>query len=635
MEIMGGLCYNERQFVTGISIEAENELFWKWSKDMSETMTGYPSIDKPWKKYYDHDIPNKPKDLPWSKYHTADCAWNGTYPEETRYHMIKEVNYPYPDQIALNYFNREWTFKQLFEDIDKAAQALSAAGLRKGDALVMTVVNTPEVVHVMYAASKMGICVNMCDPRSDAATLKHYIQECDAKLFLTLNLNLPLVQKACVGTSVRKIVVLSVGRSMPKVIRFAYNLQSKKEYPHLKNINYDDTTVSYDTFLAAGEGVPVPEEVPYDKDFVAVLMHTGGTTGMPKSVVYTEEHFACLAWEYAYVGVPLARQQRWYNELPPFIIFGFGICIHVAMFYGLYVILSPKFDPQGFPKQLKKYKPQHVCGVPEHFRQMARSKELAKEDMSWLMTAAIGGDAMPVEEEERINTFLKEHNCPYKLIKGYGMTETCATATTESQAVNAIMSVGMPMAKTVFRIMDPEDYGRELKYNETGEVWIHSPRLMVGYLHDQHATDEMIFTDENGTRWLHSGDLGHINEDGLLFITGRIRRIYMTDNAGNGAKIFPFVPEDVIRAHKDVDEVCVAGRYKKDSTFYEVVAFITKENDRPDAELTAELKALVEEQVPVYMHPVDYIYIDHMPRTPNNGKVDFKTLEKRAAELQK
>jgi len=601
---------------------------------MSEAKkTGYPSIDKPWNQFYKDGIEVK-KDTPWRLYHTAGNIFDGTYPRETRYHTVYASNKDYPDDIALNYFNKKWTYRQLLEDIDKTAQALAAAGLQKGDVVIVTAVNMPEVVHLSYAASKMGIVLNFADPRSDAETLRHYITQVKAKMFVTMNLNYPLVKKAALGSGLHKIVVLSVGRSMPGIIRMVYNMQAKKEYPHLKGMKLDGSAMSYDDFMAAGEGQPVPEEVPYEDGVCTVMMHTGGTTGMPKTVLLSDESFAVIAWEYAYLGMPFERQQLFYNELPPFIIYGFSICIHAALVFGMQLILSPKFSPEDFPKQVKKYKMNHACGVPEHARQLATSDITKDMDLSFLMTFVSGGDAVNPDDEKMINDFLKSHGCRYRLIKGYGMTEVCATATTESHTIYRDESVGIPMPCTTVRITDPDDYSKELPCGEVGEVWLSTPRLMLGYLDDKEATDELIYTDENGTRWLHSGDLGYLDDDGFLFLSGRIRRIYITDNGGDGAKIFPSVPEAEIRNHAAVKDVCVAGRHKKDSTFYEVVAFVVKSDDRvSDDKLTEELKKICEDRVPSYMHPCDYVYIDALPLTPNNGKVDFRKLEDRAEEM--
>lgn len=157
---------------------------------------------------------------------------------------------------------------------------------------------------------------------------------------------------------------------------------------------------------------------------------------------------------------------------------------------------------------------------------------------------------------------------------------------------------------------------------------------MLGYLDDQEATDEMIFTDEKGERWLRTSDLAKISEDGFLTHKGRLRRIYITDNGGDAAKIFPSVPEKEILRHEAVDAVCCAGRLKPDSTFYEIVAFVVKKEEIPDEQLTEELVELCKEKVPGYMQPVDFVYLDSLPLTENNGKVDFVQLEERAKELQ-
>ncbi len=599
---------------------------------MNENKTGYPSIDRPWEKYYETGLVNPPvNDMPWKKYLTAPNAMVGQPPQGlTMYQLIYDCNKDYPDQIALNYFGKKTTFKELFERIDDMAHALTAAGVKENDYVMAALVTTPEVVYTFYGADKIGAATNLIDPRSDVETLQHYINQVNPKVFITLDLNYPLVKKAVVGTSVEKVVIVKIGDFMPPAIRLGYNLKSRGEHP---KIEYSDKVLSYKDFIATGKGAP-DVEAAYEKDACRIIVHTGGTTGMPKSVMISDQITNNLAWNYGYIGFPIRRQLTWYNELPPFIIYSMMISVHLPLFYGVTVVLNPDFSPEKFPKNFKKYKPNFAGAVTEHWRQLARSPIVKDMDMSFLYAPVIGGDACPREDEKAIDKFFRDHNAPVPVIKGYGMSETSATIATETYTANRYKSVGIPMIVNDIRIVDVDDPTKELKYGEVGEIIV-SGNCMLGYLDDQEATDEMIKVDENGKRWLHTSDLGKFDEDGFLYHAGRLRRIYITDNGGNGAKIFPSVPEKEINKHPDVDAVCCAGRLKWDSTFYEIVAFVVKKNDRPDEELKAELVKLCEEKVPAYMWPCDFVFIDALPLTETNGKVNFVQLEERAAEMLK
>lgn len=593
--------------------------------------TGYPSIDRPWEEFYKYGIPNKPDDMPWKKYLVDDNAIGSKPPQGlTMYQLIYDVNKGYPDQIALNYFDKKTTFGEMFQHIDECARALTAAGVKEDDYVMVSLVDMPEVVYSFYGANKIGAAVNLIDPRSDVVTLQHYINQVKPKVFITLDLNYPLVKKAIVGTSVEKVVIVRIDDSMPAAISLGYKLKSRGQHP---KIEYDEKTLKYKDFIAAGEGTP-DVEADFKENACRIIVHTGGTTGLPKSVMISDQITNNVAWSYGYIGFPIKRQNVWYNELPPFIIYSMMISVHLPLFYGVTVVLNPEFSVEKFAKNFKKYKPNYAGGVTEHWRQLIRSPLMKDFDMSFLIAAVIGGDACPREDEIEIDEFFKAHGCKYPVIKGYGMSETSATVTTETCTANRYKTVGIPLPVHDIKIVDPDDTNKELKYGQIGELLVGGPNIMLGYLDDQEATDEMIFTDENGKRWLRTSDLAKISEDGFLTHKGRLRRIYITDNGGDAAKIFPSVPEKEILRHEDVDAVCCAGRLKKDSTFYEIVAFVVKKNDRPDEELTAELVQLCKEKVPGYMQPVAFEYIEALPLTETNGKVDFVQLEERARELR-
>ena len=203
---------------------------------------------------------------------------------------------------------------------------------------------------------------------------------------------------------------------------------------------------------------------------------------------------------------------------------------------------------------------------------------------------------------------------------------------TSFAGANAIGSVGVPLVANTIKIMDLDSM-QELGYNQTGEIWISGPSVMLGYFKKPEETAEMIITDKNGIRWVRTGDLGHITEDGLLFHEGRIRRIYMTAHEGQPAKIFPMLVEGALKKSASVSECSVVGRKRNGSDYYEAIAFVVKSDTaQNNAYVIEELESLCAENVPTYMIPAEYRFIEELPHTPI-GKVDFRALEKEAQQL--
>ena len=566
-------------------------------------LTGYPSIDKPWLKYYSEEAIDAP------------------LPECTMYELLLQNNKDHLADIAINYYGRKFTYDQLFDGIEKAAKAFSVLGVQKGEIVVVCTVNTPEMVYALYALNRLGAIANMVDPRTNVDGIHEYIFESDARFVMTIDLAYPAIVKAAKETSVQKIIVVSPADSLPPVTKVLYNLKSKA--PKL-----GDESLVWKDFIVLGTGA-TPEYVPYVKDVCCVMAHTGGTTGSPKSVMLSNDNINAVTHCYRYLGIPFERKHRYFNDLPPFIMYGLCLATHTTLSYGLEVILYPIFDSKDFPKQFVKYKPHHFSALVDHLKYLANDRRTKNMDMSFLISPGVGGDAVECELEKEVNKYLMEHNCDYEVCKGYGMTELAATAVITFKGANAIGSVGVPLIANTIKIVDTETL-KELGYGQTGEIWISGPSVMLGYYQKPEETAEIIVTDENCVRWVRTGDLGHITKDGLLFHEGRIRRIYMTAHEGQPAKIFPMLVEGALKKSAFVNECSVVGRKRKGSDYYEAVAFIVKKDSaQSNAHIIEELKAICAENVPTYMLPTEYYFIDELPHTPI-GKVDFRALEKEA-----
>ena len=288
-------------------------------------------------------------------------------------------------------------------------------------------------------------------------------------------------------------------------------------------------------------------------------------------------------------------------------------------------VLIPQFNPAVFDKLILKYHPTHILGVPTHYASLFESKKLEEEKLSFLKIVGVGGDSLSAEMERHIADFLHMHGADIPIATGYGMTEVSAAACGFHKRANRVGSVGIPFVNTVIRIVDLET-GREQKYGEQGEILISSPALMLGYDKNQEETKQVIFVDNNGQKWIHSGDIGHMDQDGFLYIDGRIKRMIIRHD---GFKVFPSQIENVIATDTDVCECCAVGRSDKSYSQGKLpVVYVVLKQTADKEKVKSDLLRLCADNLPEYAQPIDIICIEKMPLT-DNGKIDFRVLEER------
>ncbi len=413
------------------------------------------------------------------------------------------------------------------------------------------------------------------------------------------------------------MIVSSPADSLPTAKKILYRL-SKRD-----SNRYDANTLMWPDFLAKGLAGEDLDSSFYDPGHVAVIVHTGGTTGSPKGVMLNDKAYNAVALQ---TGVKrFKRRQRMLNIMPPFIAYGYANGIHLPLSEGAEVILIPQFDPKEFGALLNKYRPEHVAGVPLHYQMLIKDPKIQKADLSYLVSTGCGGDAISVGAEEEVNDFLLKHNSPYKLCKGYGMTEVASTATVNVGKHNKKGSAGIPLYLTNIGIFKPGT-DEELDFNTEGEICISGPNVMIGYYEQAEETAKVKKRHSDGKDWIHTGDIGWMDEEGFIFITNRIKRLIVRHD---GFKVFPSAIENVISKHSDVETVCaVAGRDPDHvQGSLPVVYLKIKENrEKHQKKIVEEIKLMCKNDLPEYAVPIGYEVIDKMPYTPI-GKIDFLSLE--------
>ena len=572
------------------------------------SMTGYPSIDKPWEKYYSKSV--------------IDFE----FPKATMYRCIYDNNKDHLNRIAMEYYGRKFTYEDLFRQIDVTAKSLTAMGVKKGDIVTISMPTTPEVVYLLYAISKIGAVANMIDPRTSKEGIVNYTKEAESKLFVTIDACYGKIKDISNFTDVENIISISAGDSLPYSIYCGYKVGEIFEYISKKKekIVENEHLMKWDTFIDKGKYVYKVEEN-FESNIPVAILHTGGTTGIPKGVVLSNDNFNTIAYQYKISGMHLLPGHRFLDIMPPFIAYGVGAGLHMPFVVGMTSILIPKFEPDKFAKMIRDLKPNHMAGVPSHWGNVLESRELRNVDLSYLITPAVGGDAMNIKLEKRANEFLNEHRAPNNIIKGYGITEECSLASACVNEINEEGSVGIPLPQNIISIFDPNT-GEELKYNQHGEVCLSGPTTMLGYYKNEEATNDIIKVHDDGLKWIHTGDLGYMTEDGMLYIDGRIKRMIIRND---GFKVFPFIIEETIKSHDYVDECMVVGI--PDPNFNQ--GYLPKAHvilkpgyEDFDGVIEEQLKELCQEKLPEYGQPVEYKFRDSFPYTAI-GKVDFMALQ--------
>lgn len=562
-----------------------------------------PSELKPWMKVWGEDLPD-----------LSEC-------ECSAYRYINKRNQDKLGASALRYFDRQIPYGEFFENVEKTAKAFVAAGVKKGDIVSMVSVMTPETIYSFYALDMLGATLNLADPRTSSAGLRDYIHEVHSSVVLSLSVSNFKIENALEALpEVKKVIVVSPADSLTGFKKIGYNL-TKKEH-----IKYNDIFVSWEDFLAQGENGSFTEE-PYDPKHAVLIVHTGGTTGPSKGVLLGDYALNALAAQAGFKRA--APGDKFLNIMPPFIAYGYGYGTHTPLAAGMEVILIPQFDPQDFGKLILKYKPEHTAGVPLHYQGLASDPHMKDADLSFMKTTGAGGDAITPQAEDMVNEFLKAHNSQYKLCKGYGMTEASAAIAASFHDCNRRCSVGIPFCHTTVGIFDPET-GEELGFNEEGEVCCCTPCAMIGYYENEKETAEVLRTHADGKVWVHTGDIGRLNEDGFLFIVNRIKRVIIRFD---GFKVFPVAIENVISEIDGVHTAVAVAIKDRDHNQGNLPFVFVKANPGVDCqELERRIRKVCANQLAEYVVPVGYRFIEEVPYTPI-GKVDYLALQKRAETI--
>lgn len=570
-------------------------------------------------KNYQTLIPedSKPQGLPsedklWLKnYRVGDYRW--TKENMSPYERLVESNKDFPDAIAIEYFGRKYTTKEFIEKIDEFYERNVAGRINKGMKVPLIVANTPESLFALYALFKAKATIAPIFPLSTKEDFKEKLSSIveinkqnsiDNNYIFMSDIVYGRIKEVIPANT--KVVVLPVSESMPFYLKIAFDTIVKPKMK-LEKVKYDDTFIHFKDFKKLD--VESQPNISFDDDYAAVQLFTGGSI-KSKGVLLSEGNLDNASKQFYNDRFDFKRGDKIAAFMPLNHSFGLIIGTHVAATLGVNLDVIMKIDFKRLDKLFIKDRVNLFGGIPNMFPAIRDNKYLENADLSHVKYVLSGGSAIDDSNREQTNQFLEEHNSQARVQDGYGLTETAG----------GILYNGIPNMNTLVKIVDSET-NKELGYNQVGELCFSGKQIMLGYT-DIELNSERLKQHEDGNVWLHTGDLGLIDENGYVIPLGRMDRMIKV----NGEQVLLDDIEKVIVTEPFVQQCCVVGqndekRGKVPAAFIKLApGYVWNE------EIEIQLNNLYNCKFNHFTSPKHTYCIEEFPLT-KVGKISFKDLE--------
>jgi long-chain acyl-CoA synthetase len=561
-----------------------------------EEKRGADSTARPWLRSYDEGVPG-----------TLD------YPRETLHDCLGETANRYPGRAAIVFMGEKTSYRQLDDLAERFAAYLQHMGVARGERVVLFLPNSLQFAVAYYGTLRAGAVVVPANPLYSEKELLHVLEDSGAGTIITLDLK-SLYGKADAmrqAAGVRKVIACSLPDCLPFPRNILFRLAKRNEIAR---------TEAGNLFRMRGPGPSgttarsAPPEV--KPDDVAVVLYTGGTTGVPKGVCLTHANLVanvvqCSHW---------LREMRPGAEVfltvaPVFHAFAMTTSLNLPLYTGATNVLVPRFEVASLVADISRYRPTVLVGVPALFGSMTRHPDLRHHDLASLRFCLSGADALPADVQLDF-----ERLTGRKIVEGYGMTEASPVVTC-NPFHGKKKGIGLPLPDTLCEVIDP-DTGDPVRPGEIGEMIVRGPQVMHAYCGNEGET-AIVLRDG----WLHTGDLVRMDDDGYFEMVGRKKDLIKVSKTGylTAYKVYPSDVEAALLRHDAVEDAAVVG--VPDAVEGErVVAFVVR---RPGTDVDPEdLIAFCRRDLAEYKVPSQIEFVDAIPKSAI-GKALRKELRQR------
>ncbi len=533
-------------------------------------------------------------------------------PDGSLFEVLETTARFYPDRVAIDYFGATTTYAEILDASLRGAQVLLDAGVRRGDVVAVSLPNCPQAFTVFYACQRLGAVAAQHNPLAPDAEVLGQLHRHHAKV--------AVVWEKCAhafpldgGCDLRTVMTVDISRGMPRSQRALLHLpveQSRRARAQLRG-EPPAGTASWDRALEQARTVD-PATPRATGDDLAVILHTGGTNGVPKSVPLTHRNIGanvnqCLFW----VWKLHEGAEVFYSLLPYFHAFGLTFCLCCAVGKAATQIVLPSFDVDMALDAHRRRPVTFFVGVPPMFERIAKRAQETGTDLSSIRLAVAG--AMPLSTE-----FARawEEQTGGWIVEGYGLSETspviCGSPISPDHRHGVL---GIPFPSTEVRLAALDDPARDVPDGQPGEILVRGPQVFRGYLGMPEETAR-VFTEDG---WFRTGDIA-VDRDGYLTLADRAKELILS----GGFNVYPSQVENAIRSMPGVKDVAVVGVPVGDQR-EEVAAAVVLEDAAAPVTL-AQVREWAEKSIAHYALPRQLAVIAELPHN-QIGKVMRRTVK--------
>lgn len=547
------------------------------------------------------------EERPWLKYYPPGIDKMLVPPELTLTQFLRQSSRG-DDLSVIHYYGKEITWKKLFRMAEETARALRAAGVKEGDQVPSQLAAVPEFMALLLAAEQVGASV-VCRDNSIAENAEA-MEAAKAKIIFAHDFITNAEVEAYTAAGVEKIITVSPLRmadqkSMPEHIMKSLNARYTPDQAK------DGILKDWDTFIAEGKAYSGKVNADQDLDRPLFRAYTSGSTGKSKQVIHSARTIVSMLCQMSDYGNADDFRPTWLIAvLPPALVAATVTMMLMPMSSNRLLIMDPFVDVYDIDLEMMRYKPNGWSMIPMFMEILMRSKRIPDDyDMSHMLAMGVGAEAFNNGQFRRAQKWMGEHNCFVPLTAGYGQSEACACMTfpaVDTPSGNGNVGIPIPLNNMgIFRGT------KECDYNQLGEVCATGPSMMLGYDNEEATRGTMIRHDD-GKLWLHTGDTGYVNEDGVFFALGRGLAKRWNEDPEKRGRLVEIQMENILTDAEipGVNDCFFVTRPDKEHAgFFVPYLYVVLEKGYT----VDDVKPYAEQALEEFQHPVEIIQIPERP----------------------